>query len=400
MLKTLEEPPAHVKFILATTDPQKIPVTVLSRCLQFNLKRLSSEQIAAQLKKILEAEGVAFDESSVAHLARGADGSMRDGLSLLDQAISFGGGRLVETEVRAMLGTIDQDTIDRALRALAASDARELLAVVSDAVDHGTDLEALLDELMRALHEIALAQADAALVEDERLRAHARALGAEDVQLYYQIGVLGRRDLPYAPDPRSGVEMTLLRMLAFRPVQGQATRTQNTSGIARTTTATVAPATPKPQTTETRTTPAAARPTTPTPPPLAATPVVAIENWNEMVAQLELFGFVREIANNTALESYADGALALVLDEAGGKLLSKEREAELKRALEAQLGRSIRLSIRVGKSVAETPAKERNRVSEEQQQAAVRAIQDDPNVQALQKSFGARVNPNSIRPKV
>jgi len=413
LLKTLEEPPPHVKFLLATTDPQKLPVTVLSRCLQFNLKRLSPDEIGAQIKKILDAEGVACDTPSIALLARGADGSLRDGLSLLDQAIAFGGGKLGEADVRAMLGTIDRNTIDRLLRSLAANDGRGVMAAIADAIEHGADPEALLDELLRALHEIALAHADEALVRDEDVRAHAQAIGTEDVQLYYQIGVIGRRDLPHAPDPRSGVEMTLLRMLAFRPLDEQALTTTRTAGSAAARTpgparvatpiATVAAPSPPPAVAEAgsslvKAPPAAVAPMPSSPPP--ASPVTEIGNWNEIAAQLKLSGFARELANNTTLESYANGVLTLVLDEGCGNLLNKEREAELQQAVVVQLGRVVRLSVRIGKPAAETPARERARVQNERQQAAVRAIMDDPNVQALQEHFGARVNPNSIRPKV
>ncbi len=439
LLKTLEEPPPHVKFLLATTDPQKLPVTVLSRCLQFNLKRLAPEQIGAQLTKILEAEKITYDEPSIALLARGADGSVRDGLSLLDQAIAFGGGKVAEGEVRSMLGSIDQDTIDRVLRALTANDARELLATVATALEHGTDLEALLDELLRALHAIALAQIDAALAPDERLRAHAVALAKEDVQLYYQIGVLGRRDLPYAPDPRSGVEMTLLRMLAFRPVEGQGTRKiPSAPAVSKSSPVSTGATNFRPSPIEqsvrasehgslpspsgrrdgdegartgsvlagrgegVRETPPFAAKDFPHPSPLPEGEGIKtnIGNWSEVVAQLKLTGFARELANNTMLESYTDGVLALVLDDSCGRLLNKERESELKQALDAQLGGVLKLSIRIGKPPTETPAKERNRLQDERQQAAVRAIQDDPTVQALQQRFGARVNPNSIRPKV
>jgi DNA polymerase-3 subunit gamma/tau len=392
LLKTLEEPPPHVKFLLATTDPQKLPVTVLSRCLQFNLKRLSAEQIGDQLRKILDAEKVAYDEGSLALLARGADGSLRDGLSLLDQAIAFGGGKLAEPEVRVMLGTIDQDTLDRVLRALVQGDARILLAAVAEAMDHGTDLEALLDEMLRDLHEIAIAQADATLAVNERVGAHAHSFAPEDVQLYYQIGVLGRRDLAYAPDPRSGVEMTLLRMLAFRPADGQ--------GAAPTKTST-APARPAPAAAP------IAAPTSVAPVPVAVaasapaavSAASALGNWNEIAANLKLTGFIRELASHTEVESQDKGVLALVLDEACAGLLNKEREAELKRALEQHLGGPLRLTIRVGKIGGETLAKERSRVQDERQEAAVQSIQNDPTVRAMQDRFGARVNPNSIRPK-
>jgi DNA polymerase-3 subunit gamma/tau len=394
LLKTLEEPPPHVKFLLATTDPQKLPVTVLSRCLQFNLKRLSAEQIGEQLKKILDAEKIAHDDASLALLARAADGSMRDGLSLLDQAIAFGGGKLGETEVRAMLGTIDRDTVDRCLNALAGADAKELLAAIADAVEHGTDLEALLEEILRALHEIAIAQADANLVADERIRNHARAFKPEDVQLYYQIGVLGRRDLPYAPDPRSGVEMTLLRMLAFRPVEAASVAPAKPSAV------TTTPAKPVAKISTVAQAPApvsaALTPGAPAAPKMAA----VITNWNDTAAQLKLSGFARELASNSTLESNGNGVISLILEEACAGLLNKDRETQLRQALEDHLGSPVRLSVRVGKASSETLAKERNRMQDEKQQAAVQAIQDDPNVRAMQERFGARVNPNSIRPKV
>jgi DNA polymerase-3 subunit gamma/tau len=380
LLKTLEEPPPHVKFLLATTDPQKLPVTVLSRCLQFHLKRLSATQIAAQLGKILSAEGVAHDAASVELLARAADGSMRDGLSLLDQAIAFGGGKLNGPDVHALLGTIDQDVVERLLRALAAADARALLGVVADVVEHGTDCAGILDELLHALHRIALAQADPALVADdgaEYLHAHARLFSPEDVQLYYQIGLVGRRDLPHVPEPRSGVEMTLLRMLAFRPVLTGERPGETRAGAAR---------------------PSATDTVTANPPATDAAPTA--NDWGDTVARLKLSGLLRELVHNTTLESFRDGAIALVLDESCTRLLNKEREGELKKVLESHFGSPLRVTLRVGKPPAQTPAREQQRALDERQQAAVQAIEHDPNVQALKEKFNARVNPGSIRPKV
>jgi len=384
LLKTLEEPPPHVKFLLATTDPQKLPVTVLSRCLQFNLKRLQPEQIAAQILKILDAEGVGHDAASIKLLAHAADGSMRDGLSLLDQAIAYGGGKIQENDVRAMLGTIDQDYIGRLLQGLAVGDVQSLLQTVADITEHGLDYETLLEDLLLALHRIALGQADPALVgvDGESLLAHVRAMTPQDVQLYYQIGVMGRRDLPYAPDMRSGLEMTLLRMVAFRPAQDSEPRT-----VARTV-ASQPIATPKAQ-------PAQA-------PAVAAPKVIAPAStkWAEVVSQLKVAGLLRELANNTTLESYENGAMVLVLDESRVQLLNKEREVELKQALESYYGQVVKLTIRHGRPPVETPAMEKVRVQDERQQAAVQAITDDPNVRALQEKFSARVNPGSIRPKV
>jgi DNA polymerase-3 subunit gamma/tau len=222
LLKTLEEPPPHVKFLLATTDPQKVPVTVLSRCLQFNLKRLVPEEIRRQLAHILETEGIAFEDQALARLARAADGSMRDGLSLLDQAIAFGGGQVMADEVRAMLGTVGRDLSLNLLAALAAREGAALLDEVARIHELTPDFAGVLQELLGLLHRIALyQQVPATLAEDdpehERLRSLAGDLSAEDLQLYYQIALLGQRDLPLAPDPRTGLEMVLLRMLAFRP---------------------------------------------------------------------------------------------------------------------------------------------------------------------------------------
>jgi len=405
LLKTLEEPPPHVKFLLATTDPQKLPVTVLSRCLQFNLKRLPAESIAAQMQKILDAEGIKHDATSIKLLAQGADGSMRDGLSLLDQAIAYAGGQVSEAEVRAMLGTIDQDFIGRLLQALEAGDVGALLKAVAEATEYGLDYEALLKELLQSLHRIALAQADPALAQEGGdILAHAQAMSPQDVQLYYQIGLMGSRDLPYAPDPRTGLEMTLLRMAAFRPAEaGQVARAPVQPAPA----ATPKAAAPAPAARPAATAPAAAPAAravpvvNPAPAPAAtAVPSSSASKWSDVVAQLGVAGLVREIANNTTLESHEDGAMALVLDESRAQILNKEREAELKQALEKYYGAPLRLTLRTGRPAAETPAQEKTRVLDERQQAAVQAIADDPNVRALQEKFNARVNPASIRPKV
>ena len=398
LLKTLEEPPPHVKFLLATTDPQKLPVTVLSRCLQFNLKRLDSSQIETQFRKILDAEKTVFDAASLTLLARAADGSLRDGLSLLDQAIAYGGGKVAEAEVRAMLGTIDQDAVDRALRALADNDAHALLAVVADVAEHGTGIESLLAALLAALHRIALTQVAPGLAGEsdaERLREHAARLAPEDIQLYYQIGLMGQRDLPYAPDPRTGVEMVLLRMLAFRPVTTTAEPTVAAPGGANRVPARPAPAMSRAQPVETKPPVAAA---TKTSEPSAARIPLSPERWNEIVIGLGLAGLMRELASHTMLESESSGTLSIVLHESCAKLHNKEREAEFKRALETYYGRSFKLSLRIGQPAGETPAQEKARARNERQEAAERAIQSDPAVGTLLQKFGARVVPGTIRP--
>jgi len=222
LLKTLEEPPPHIKFLLATTDPQKLPVTILSRCLQFNLKNLVPERIVGHLKHVLDEETIAFEEPALWLLARSADGSMRDALSLTDQAIAFGAGSVAENDVRAMLGTIDQRLVYRILEAVASHDGADVLAASAELAGFSPDYSGVLGELISLLHRVALAQAvpeavDNSLGDLEQVRELASRMRAEDVQLYYQIAVMGRKDLPFVPHAREGLEMILLRMLAFRP---------------------------------------------------------------------------------------------------------------------------------------------------------------------------------------
>lgn len=222
LLKTLEEPPEHVKFLLATTDPQKLPITILSRCLQFNLKNMSPERIVGHLQSVLEKEAVPCDEPALWSLARAADGSMRDALSLTDQAIAFGSGKIAETDVAVMLGTIDHHLTQRLVEALIASDGAAVLEAIAQFAGHAPDFDAALSDLLALLHRVAIAQAlpealDNSFGDRQQILEYAARLTPEDVQLFYQTALLGRRDLPLASDSRSGFEMTLLRMLAFKP---------------------------------------------------------------------------------------------------------------------------------------------------------------------------------------
>jgi DNA polymerase-3 subunit gamma/tau len=396
LLKTLEEPPPHVKFLLATTDPQKLPVTILSRCLQFNLKRLEPDLIADQLRHILEAEAIPFEPAALALLSRAADGSMRDGLSLLDQAIVFGGGQVHAIETREMLGGIDQDIVERLMQALANGSTDAVLRAISEAAQHNIDYDGVLKELMLLLHRVALLQfAPASSDGDDatRVRAHAQALTPEDVQLFYQIALTGRRDLPLAPDPRTGLEMVLLRMLAFRPPGGEGQVPEEprrasvpaaptTSGVTETTAVA----------TEVR----CAEPSLYA--SVASNPSQA--SWSDVIARLRLSGLVRELANNAAFDSLEEGRLVLTLDPAFAHLQSKERITVLQQALAGHYGREIRLEIRVGSVGIETPSRQRQREHDERQQAAVETITNDPNVRALQEQFNARISPGSIRPKI
>lgn len=222
LLKTLEEPPPHVKFLLATTDPQKLPMTVLSRCLQFNLKNLTAERIQQHLDHVLQAESIPFETAALWLLARSADGSMRDALSLTDQAIAFGAGAVNENDVRAMLGTIDQHLVYRIVEQIAAQQPQAVLEAVQSLAEFSPDYHGVLGDIVSLLHRVALAQVVPAAVDNslgdrDQVMALAQQMRAEEVQLYYQVALMGRKDLPLVPEPREGLEMTLLRMLAFRP---------------------------------------------------------------------------------------------------------------------------------------------------------------------------------------
>ncbi len=389
LLKTLEEPPPHVKFLLATTDPQKLPVTVLSRCLQFNLKRLSAAMIKARLAHILDAEAIAYDAAALQLLAQAADGSLRDALSLLDQLLAFGNGAAHETEARAMLGTVAFDHVARLGRLLADGDPRALVSDLQALEDLSPDFGGLLDQLAALLERVALQQllpdyAGDELFEIGLVKELAGRLAPEDVQLYYQTAILGRRDLALAPDPRTGFRMTLIRMLAFRPESlggGAAVRGQP---------------------------PLAARSVAPSAsgaPPAAAVPAPAAESarpgsavgWSEMIAAIELDGPTRMLALNCALLGREPGLLRLRLDPRQAGARTRSREEKLTQALARYLGEALRLEIEVAESATETPAQSGERQGQQALAAARVALQADPTVQALQERFGATLSPESVR---
>jgi DNA polymerase-3 subunit gamma/tau len=267
LLKTLEEPPPYVKFILATTDPQKLPATILSRCLQFSLKNMTPERVVEHLTHVLGAENIPFEDDALWLLGRAADGSMRDAMSLTDQAIAFGEGKVLATDVRAMLGTLDHGQVYDVLTALIDGDARSLLEAVRHLAEQGPDWSGVLSEILNVLHRVAIAQAlpegvDNGHGDRDRVLALAQALPAEDVQFYYQMGLIGRRDLPLAPDPRGGFEMVLLRMLAFRPADSENAPRQPLKSVGI-----------NPATVDSQTTVAGAAPVAPTPTPAPAVAV-------------------------------------------------------------------------------------------------------------------------------
>lgn len=385
LLKTLEEPPPHVKFLLATTDPHKIPVTVLSRCLQFNLKRLSPEQIADQLHFILRQEEIDCEEPAIRLLARAADGSLRDALSLLDQAIVYGAGTVSAGAVTGMLGTVAQQPVADILRALADGDAGRVLVCIAGIAELAPDFADILQQILRVLHRVAISQQLTEFVDGEFDRALiadlAQAIAVEDVQLFYQIGLIGQRDLELAPDPRSGFEMVMLRMLAFRPLpSGGLPQIEFPAGSA-----------------VREPVPAKTRPA-PRPQAVLSTPdQAAATDWRSIIAGLNVSGRARELANNCVLAALDDHECRLLLDPAYQRIGSRS-EDNLREALEAYFGKKLRLIITQQEITQPTPADEMRKAQQDRQQAAVADIQADPSVQALAEVFGGRILPGTIEP--
>jgi DNA polymerase-3 subunit gamma/tau len=388
MLKTLEEPPAHVKFILATTDPQKIPVTVLSRCLQFNLKQIPQQQIAGRLSFVLEAEQVAYDASAVALIARAAQGSLRDSLSLLDQAIAHGGGKVEEASTRAMLGVVDQQHLYEILDALGRGDGTAMMQKADDMAARSLSFESALLDLGTLLHRLALAQQIPAIVADddperEAVLELAGRFGADELQLYYQIALQGRSDIGLAPDEYAGFTMTLLRMLAFAPgvqapgVAGERAKVQ----------------------------PAAARPISSASAlasPAVAAPVAPATHtampWEELVQHLGLVGMTKQFAQHCEMTRLDATQIDLSLPKTQEHLLGGTHQGKLKAALQQRFGTAFKVVITVAQGAINSPAVIASREQQERQAQAVQEIQSDPFVRELVDTFGARVKASSIKP--
>ena len=445
LLKTLEEPPPHVKFLLATTDPQKLPVTVLSRCLQFNLKNLSPEKLVEHLKYILGEEKIAYEEPALWQLGRAAQGSVRDCLTLLDQAIGFCEGKLTTAGVSDFLGSIDQTVIRQLMEALIAQDAGAALAGIRKLADSSPDFALVLQELLSWLHRVAIAQVvpeaiDNSLGDRDQVLAHAAALSRENVQLYYQIALRGREDLPAALDARTGLEMTLLRMLAFTPqlpgkvaVPAAAPANVPTKDSAQEPTKVSAKSSdpvatgqkkkltaelaPKPQVSvpaQVAAPPAAVAPPAqiaePAPPvvkpaesaqfsgkPIALAEL-ATDNWPQVFLQLGLSGVTRSIAGHCALANVGDTGIKLVLDTRHAALFNEEHGRRLEQALTDYFSRELKVTIELGVPPGETPSAHRVRIEDERRLAAVHDFTHDPVVQALVTRFGAEINYDSIAP--
>jgi DNA polymerase-3 subunit gamma/tau len=390
LLKTLEEPPPHVKFLLATTDPQKLPVTVLSRCLQFNLTRLTPRLIQDRLAYICDAENIDFESTAIAMIARAADGSLRDALSLLDQAIAYCGGKVEENPVATMLGTIDRDHVSRLVRLLAANDAAGIIAAMKDIDEQFPDYARLLEDLARVLQQIAIYQVVGSIgaedeISDEELSELAATVDAADVQLFYQTALIGRRDLHLAPDPRGGAEMTLLRMLAFRPADATSSTAGGGSGGGS-----------KPQ----------------AEPAKVAAPVAKVvkarqtttdstewqaPDWKALVPQLGLSGAERLLAASCALLRRENNTVFFSLDPGSESYLTRQRKESLAKTLSDHFGEPLIVDISIGKAEVESPMQEESRQADERFAAEREKLEADPNVQALKSMFGAELSAESIK---
>jgi len=380
MLKTLEEPPEHLKFILATTDPQKIPVTVLSRCLQFNLKQMPPAAIVAHLGQVLTHEKIEYDKDALLLIGRAAAGSMRDALSLLDQAIAHGGGKVSAQSAGEMLGAIDQGYLLRLIESVAGADAAAVLKIAEEMQARSLSFDAALADLAGLLLQVALAQSvPEALGEDlperSRIEGLAAALDPESVQLFYQIALQGREDLPLAPDEHAGFVMTLLRMLAFSP-QG------------------VAPELPRPSGGEKKESPSEKK-ESPKKPAIPAK--AAAGDWPQLARELPVTGATRELARNAELRRSEDGIFDLVVPKAKAYLADRGYQEKLKAALEKHLGSPVTVKVSVGEIAGATAAGIEAEDRDARQAQAARAAQSDGFVQDLVNLFDGKVVDSTIR---
>ena len=393
MLKTLEEPPEHVKFILATTDPQRLPVTVLSRCLQFNLKPQPPALVAGHLKRVLESEGIAFEEPALMLLGKAAAGSLRDSLSLLDQAIAHGGGRVTATQVGEMLGSLGGDLIWPLVERIAAGDAKGAMAEADRIAARSVSYDAALEELAGILHRAALAQAGATPATDEpdadRILKLAEQLDAGRLQVMYQVAVLGRRDLSLAPDEFAGFTMSLLRMLSFVGASGTAKPVRSAAPSATGTRST-------PQPSRSSSTAEAPRADAPAP---ETQPAVAFDgDWAGLVERLKLTGMAGMVARHGELESFERNHLQLVVPESHRMYAEKAYVDKLKSELAQHFGAALRVTVKVGNTAGKSVAAARSREMAVKQAGAAEAIEEDPFVRDLVRDLGAEVVASSIRP--
>lgn len=370
LLKTLEEPPEHVKFLLATTDPKRLPITILSRCLQFHLKRILPAQIAQHLEHICKTENIKYETAALERLAHAADGSMRDALSLLDQAIAYGHGEVKFDDVKNMLGSMAQDDVLPIVQALANQDGSQLLTTIAQIAESAPDFQQVLEEIINLFHQMAIAQIvpDATRTNDG-IKALALQFTPEDVQLYYQIALLGRRDIVHAATQQQGFEMTMLRMLAFKPEIGQSkphpTVIAKKSGIETSklqTSAQIAVANP------------------------------ALSQWSDILPQLGLSGMSYALASNCTLQEMTDTKIKLALAANHQPMLNEKLKQRLTDALSSHLNRKIQLEIITTAEELETPVKLQQKETSKRLESAKQSMLSDPRVKELLDTYDATID--------
>lgn len=433
LLKTLEEPPPHVKFLLATTDPQRLPITILSRCLQFHLKNMPPELIVGHLETLLKEENIAYELPALWQIGRAADGSMRDALSLLDQAIAYGNGKVSDNDVHTLLGTLPIQQITPLLTALVNNNAHQLIQQSQQLSELGADFQQILEEMLHLLQQIALAQVVPESIDKNHAAYNdiinfAKQMKAEDIQLYYQIGLIGRRDLLLAPNPKMGFEMILIRMLLFRPdnmqiateKSGQQSTQNNSASRGTQNTASIPtnnPATNNVNHSKSHNQSASntlinnATTNISTPPIIPASNLANSNNasitqnsaaiqsdnpWFAIVKNLPLSGITQALANNCALQNMDEQSIDLLLDPSHAALLNSRHEERLKQALETYFNKTIKLKISTGSPTSDTPAQTQQRAQQAEYNAAKKSLDEDPGVQQLLKTFNATIQPESI----
>lgn len=432
LLKTLEEPPEHVKFLLATTNPQKLPTTILSRCIQFNLKSVDLGRLSAQLEKILDAEKIKYETSALMVLARSANGSVRDALSLLDQAIAFCNGDVGEEQVRSMLGMVDDQFTVQLLTQIIQNQADQVLVTISDMAERSVDYGSAMDELLTLIHNVSLFQVSPQAVEwkgidSANLAVLADSVDAETLQLLYQIAVMGKRDFDFAPDPRSGFEMVLLRMLAFQPRQvGDAKETVNVRPKAvanrATTGSVVESGQPTTAPTENVASPnldnnvpdnndpeRVAQPTTLKNVEVSNTPAIIdvqdflnAKGWQRFINSSGLGGILKQILMNMMPKSVQGKTVNVVLDVASEQMFSEDRLKKIELHCKDNLALDIKFNVKISDpndtdSEAETPTQQITREKTEKADTARQTFIDDPNVQEMVELFDAEVVVDSIK---
>lgn len=385
LLKTLEEPPSYVKFLLATTDPKRLPVTILSRCLQFNLSYVPAEKISQQLAHICTTENISFEPSALPLIAHAADGSMRDALSLLDQTIAFCKDNITTSETQQMLGSVEQDALYHLLETLANQDGKALLKTITQISEQAPDFNQLLENLLSILHKISVTQIIGDTSETpEKIKALSTRFSAEDIQLYYQIALIGRRDLALAPNPQVGFEMVMLRMLAFKPVTASASISIPVKKVTSTSTT-------KPEQTVT---------TKPKPPQKVEAKYslqnMKEEEWPTILTKLELTGMALALASNCVISTFSKDQIELSLAAKHASLLNKNLHARMEQALTRYFETPIQLKIKIATGELNTPAQQQEQVQAERHADATESIKNDTHVQKIMGLFDATLDVNSI----